>query len=110
MRSHLRQSLFKGGLHLFGRCPRGNLRSHIIQMMFQILDSASMLTFEGAGDDLSKVTLGRHLSGARLGLQRGGILLREVNGHIHKPVPSSVFSVTHGAEAMGGFAVPELKL
>ena len=55
------------------------------------------MALKGKGHDLSKVTLSRHLSGSRLGLQLGGILLREVDGHIHSPIPRSLFSVTQVA-------------
>jgi len=79
MRPDLRQGILKGGFHLFGGRVRGNLRSHVVQMFPKVLGVPPVLAFKGSGDDIRKVALGRNTVGARLGFERGGVLLGQVD-------------------------------
>jgi hypothetical protein len=79
----MRQGFLKGSLHLFGSRLRGDLRGHVVQVLPKILDIPAALMFKSTRHDLSKVTLDRHTSGARLRLKCGGILLRQVNCQVH---------------------------
>jgi len=66
MRTHLCQSFFKSGFHLFGCGLRSNLGCHMVQVMAQILSIATTLAFEGASDDVGQIALRGHLRCARL--------------------------------------------
>ena len=79
----MRQGFLKGSFHLFGGRLRNNPRGHVVEMFRKVLGVSMALTFEGALHDLGKVALGRHLSGTRLRLQRGGIFLGEINCQVH---------------------------
>jgi len=62
----MRQSLLKGGFHLFRGRLRGNLGSHIIQVLLKVLGGPAMLALKCAFDDMGKVTLSGHVGGPRL--------------------------------------------
>jgi len=83
MRPDMRQRFLEGSLHLFGSRLRGNLRGHIVQVLFKIFGIPPVLTFKGARHDLSKVALSRHASGTSLRFKRGRILLRQVDRQVH---------------------------
>jgi hypothetical protein len=59
--------------------------------MLKILGVPAMPAFKSAGDDLSKVALGRHVSGTRLRFQVGGILFRQIYRHVHGGIPIYYF-------------------
>ena len=78
MRPNMRQGFLKGAFHLFGGRFRGNLRGHVVQVLCKVLRVPVVLALKSARDNLGKVkvALGRHVRGARLDFERGGILLR----------------------------------
>ena len=82
MRPNMRQGFLKGSFHLFGGRFRSNLGGHVVQMFPQVPGVPAVLVFKGSRDDMGKVALGRHTGGARLGFQRGGSLLRQVNRQV----------------------------
>jgi hypothetical protein len=89
MLPHMGKRLLEGGLHLVSRGTRNDLRSHIVQMLFEFLDLASLASFEGMRDDLCQITVRRHSRFTRGGFKLGCVVFGEINGDAHSLSPIS---------------------
>lgn len=88
------QSFLQRGLHLVGRRPRNDLRSHVVKMLFEPLNFVFVPALKRMRHNLSQITISRHTRRPRFGFELSGILFRQVDCQVHR---ASFFRLTRSS-------------
>ena len=67
MLPHMAKRFREGGFHLVGSRAQNNLRSHVVQVLFELLDFAFVPGLERMLDDFGEIAIRRHARLTRRG-------------------------------------------